>query len=135
VTPQVGVARDRSTPTRGVGPTVGIVDDDAALRRALQRLVGAAGFRPEAFDSAEAFLAWDRRADCRCLVLDVHLGGLSGFELHEHLVAQGAAPPVIFITGHDDAATQARARAAGAVAYLRKPFDDHLLIDAIRQAM
>jgi FixJ family two-component response regulator len=112
--------------------TVCIVDDDTSLLRALQRLVTAAGFSAVPFVSAEAFLASDYRAGCGCLVLDVNLGGLSGFELHERLVAAGARIPVVFITGHDDVSTRERAHAAGAVAYLRKPFDDELLLAAIR---
>jgi FixJ family two-component response regulator len=111
------------------------VDDDTSLLRALQRLVTAAGFSAVPFVSAEAFLASDYRAGCGCLVLDVNLGGLSGFELHERLVAAGARIPVVFITGHDDVSTRERAHAAGAVAYLRKPFDDELLLAAIREVV
>jgi FixJ family two-component response regulator len=120
------------SPTETARFTVCIVDDDTSLLRALQRLVTAAGFRAAAFLSAEAFLASDYRAGCGCLVLDVNLGGLSGFDLHERLIADGVPVPVIFITAHDDIVTRERARAAGAVAYLRKPFDDDLLIEAIR---
>jgi FixJ family two-component response regulator len=123
-----------STHTNG-RPVVYIVDDDRSLLRALRRLVSAAGFPTEVFTSAEAFLDADRRADCACLVLDVHLGGLNGFELYERLVGRGILIPVIFMTAHDSAATRDRARAAGALAYLPKPFDDHLLLDAIRRAM
>jgi FixJ family two-component response regulator len=125
----------QGSPARDGRPAVCIVDDDASLLRALQRLISAAGFIVEIFQSGEAFLDSDRRAACGCLVLDVHLGGLSGFELHERLVAEGLLIPVIFITGHDDSFTRERARTAGAVAYLRKPFDDHLLIDAIRRVI
>jgi FixJ family two-component response regulator len=114
-----------------------IVDDDRSLLRALHRLISAAGFSALPFPSAEAFLAWEHQhsASCGCLVLDVHLGGLDGFELHERLLKAGTVIPVIFITAHDDSFTRERARAAGAVGYLRKPFDDSLLIDAIRRAM
>jgi FixJ family two-component response regulator len=124
----------RASSGRGHGASnVCIVDDDPSLLRALRRLVSAAGFPAVAFTSAESFLCWEQRAGCRCLVLDVHLGGLNGFELHERLVAEGARVPVIFMTANDDVATRERARAAGAAAYLPKPFDDQLLLDAIRR--
>jgi len=116
-------------------PVVCVIDDDASLLRALQRLLGAGGFRVKTFSSAEDFLASAYPATTRCLVLDVHLGGLSGFELHERLVAGGRHIPVIFITARDDAATQERARSAGAVEYLRKPFDDESLIAGINRAL
>jgi FixJ family two-component response regulator len=116
-------------------PTVCIVDDDRSLLRALQRLISTAGFNAEAFTSAENFLESVWCKGCGCLVLDVHLGGLNGFELNERLVADGVSIPIIFITAHDDAATRERAGAARAVAYLQKPFDDHLLLDAIRRVM
>jgi FixJ family two-component response regulator len=116
-------------------PLVCVVDDDLSLLRALQRLLGAGGFTVETFASAEDFLKSDRRERARCLVLDVHLGGLSGFELHDRLVAGGLRIPVVFITAHDDTATRERARRAGAVDYLRKPFDDDSLIDAINRAI
>jgi len=112
-----------------------VVDDDVSLLRALRRLLDAGGFQVKTYSSAEDFL------DCRnlrtpgCLVLDVHLGGLSGFELHEKLVAAGRRIPVVFITAHDDAATRDRAHRAGAVDYLRKPFDDESLIAGINRAL
>ena len=112
-----------------------VVDDDVSLLRALRRLLDAGGFQVKTYSSAEDFL------DCRnprtpgCLVLDVHLGGLSGFELHEQLVAAGRRIPVVFITAHDDAATRDRAHRAGAVDYLRKPFDDESLIAGINRAL
>jgi FixJ family two-component response regulator len=111
-----------------------VVDDDASLLRALQRLLGAGGFTVETFSSAERFLESAQR-DAACLVLDVHLGGLSGFELHDELVASGARIPVVFITAHDDPMTRERARRAGAVDYLRKPFDEESLIGAVRRAI
>lgn len=117
-----------------VSPLVSVVDDDASLLRAVGRLLRAAGFTVEAFASAEEFLETEHRVRPRCLVLDVRLGGMSGFELHERLLATGTPPPVIFVTAHDDPATRERARLAGAVQYLRKPFEDAALIDAIHRA-
>ena len=112
-----------------------VIDDDASLLRALQRLLVAGGFTVEVFPSAEDFLGSERGKTADCLVLDVHLGGLSGFELHDRLVASGTRIPVVFITAHDDAPTRERARRAGAVEYLRKPFDDDSLIGAIQKAL
>lgn len=112
-----------------------VIDDDISLLRALQRLLGASGFRVKAFSSAEEFLAARNCASVGCLVLDVHLGGLSGFELHDRLVSAGRRIPVVFITAHDDALTRERARRAGAIDYLRKPFNDDSLIAGINRAL
>ena len=98
-----------------VSPLVCIVDDDRSLLRALGRLLRTAGFTVEAFASAEEFLETKHRVPPRCLILDVRLGGMSGFQLHDLLLATGTPPPVVFITAHDDAATRERARPAGAI--------------------
>ena len=119
----------------GVSPSVAIVDDDFSLLRALGRLLRSAGFAVKIFGSAEEFLASDQSVPPRCLVVDVRLSGMGGFELHEQLRGWTPPPPVIFITAHDDVATRERARRAGAVHYLRKPFDDAALIDAIHRAV
>ena len=74
-------------------------------------------------------------AQPRCLVVDIHLGRLSGFDLHERLTAAGLTIPTIFITAHDDAPTRERARRAGAIGYLRKPFDDKALIASVERAL
>jgi FixJ family two-component response regulator len=114
---------------------IDIVEDDPSLLRALGRLLRVAGFSVRAFESAEEFLktAPGRLPDC--LVLDIHLGDLTGFDLHERLRARGSTVPTIFITGHDDPTTREQARRSGAAAYLRKPFDDKALISAIEQAV
>ena len=113
-----------------------VIDDDVSLLRALRRLLDAGGFQVKTFSSAEDFLDRPNPGTPGCLVLDVHLlGGLSGFELHERLVAAGQRIPVVFITAHDDTATRDRARRAGAVEYLRKPFDDELLIAGVNRAL
>jgi FixJ family two-component response regulator len=116
-------------------PVVCVIDDDVSLLRALQRLLGASGFHVKAFSSAEEFLAARNVASVGCLVVDVHLGGLSGFELHDRLVSAGRRIPVVFITAHDDSLTRERARRAGAIDYLRKPFNDELLIAGINRAL
>jgi FixJ family two-component response regulator len=121
-----------STPARSL---VCLVDDDAAVLRGLGLLLRAAGFDVAVFPSAEDFLQAPHRARPDCLVLDVHLGGLSGFDLYERLLAAGTAIPTIFITGHDDVPTRERARRAGAAGYLRKPFDGETLVAAIEGAL
>ena len=114
---------------------VSIVDDDVSFLRALQLLLRTAGFRVGAFGSAEEFLRTASNTQARCLVLDVHLGAQTGFDVHEGLAAAGRRIPTIFMTGHDDAPTRERARHLGAVAYLRKPFEDAALIAAIEEAL
>ena len=112
---------------------IGVVEDDSSFRRALGRLVTGAGFRVATFASAEEFLASGSAGTTACLVLDVHLGGMNGFELQHRLSATDHPIPTIFITAHDDPLTRERARAG--VAYLRKPFRREALIDAIQQAL
>jgi FixJ family two-component response regulator len=114
---------------------VAIIDDDVDILKAICRLLKAHGFRLESFASAEAFLARDSAHELACLVLDIHLGGISGIELQRRLKASGCRLPIIFITAIEDDATRREAMAAGCVAYLRKPFAARLLIDAIDNAM
>ncbi len=112
---------------------ISIVDDDHSVRRALRRLVRFAGFTAETFASAEDFLSSPSLLRTACLVLDIHLnGGMSGFALQARLTADRTAIPIIFITAHDDVALRERAARSGAAAYLCKPFNDELLLDAIR---
>jgi FixJ family two-component response regulator len=111
-------------------PIIAIVDDDASVRRSLHRLVRSAGYAVETFASAREFLAWLPHGQAACLVLDVHMKEMSGFELQERL-----AVPVIFITSHDDAVTRSRIEKSGATAHLWKPFDAHAVLTAIRRAV
>jgi len=116
-------------------PIVCVIDDDASLLRAVRRLLTASGFRVKTFASAETFLGSLTCSDAACLVVDVHLGGLSGFELQERLAAEGCRVPTLFITGRDDDTARERARLAGAIDYLRKPFDEVRLLGAIERAL
>ena len=116
-------------------PLPSIVDDDLSVRRALRRLVQGAGYSVETFASALEFLDSCRPGRVACLVLDIHLDKMSGFDVHARLAAAGAAIPIIFITAHDDAPTRERPRHAGVVAYLPKPFDKRALLDAIACAV
>jgi FixJ family two-component response regulator len=111
-------------------PVIAIVDDDASVRRSLHRVVQAAGYPVETFASAREFLEWLPRGRAACLVLDVHMNEVSGFELQERL-----AVPIIFITAHDDAPTRERIEKSGASGHLRKPFDEQAVLDAIRRAV
>ena len=118
-----------------VTPLITIVDDDLPVRRALRRSIQAAGYTVETFASAREFLDASPLGRTSCLVLDIHLDGMSGFELAEKLAADRAAIPIIFITAHDDTPTRERARQAGVAAYLPKPFDERVLLEAIRGAL
>ena len=112
---------------------VSIVDDDHSVRRALRRLIQYAGFTAETFASAEDFLGSTSLLLTNCLVLDIHLnGGMSGFDLQARLAVDRVVIPIIFITAHDDVSLRERAEHSGAAAYLCKPFNDELLLDAIR---
>jgi FixJ family two-component response regulator len=118
-----------------VTPVIAVVDDDAAVLRALTRLLEGVGFTVQTFGSAEAFLAREHTASIDCLLLDVHINGMSGFDLQERLAQDQIQLPIIFITAYDDAPTRERARKGGAVAYFAKPFEGHLLIEAIEKAL
>jgi FixJ family two-component response regulator len=110
-----------------------VVDDDPSMLRGVKRLLTAKGFDTRVFPSAEAFLASSIRHGADCLVLDIHLGGMSGIELRRRLADSGCMVPVIFMTAFDDESTRREALAAGCVAYLHKPFPADLLIGAIER--
>ena len=111
-------------------PTIAIVDDDASVRRSLLRVVESAGYKAETFASAREFLAWLPHGQAACLVLDVHMDELSGFDLYDRLKV-----PIVFITGHDDPATLARIESSAVAGHLRKPFDRAAVLATIRRAV
>ncbi|MBT3254923.1 MAG: response regulator [Deltaproteobacteria bacterium] len=113
--------------------TVYVVDDDESIRRALKRLLRSVGYHALTFESAENFLEFTFGQEECCLVLDIRLPGMTGFELHEKLSSQGATYPVLFMTAHDNPQWQEMAKKTGAVAYLKKPFLEQKLFDAIRR--
>jgi FixJ family two-component response regulator len=113
---------------------VAVVDDDENLCRSFSRLLRAGGIQPITYASAEAFLADAKHPQFDCLVLDIQLGGMSGIELAQRLVAEGGHTPIIFITAHDDPKTRAEAEAAGCTAYFRKSDSGAEVLDAIRRA-
>ena len=110
---------------------VGIVDDDPSVRRSLARVLRLQGVSVETFASGEEFLERFERGAPHCLVLDVHLGGLSGFDVQDVLRSRGTPPPIIFITAHDDIPSSRLCAAGGPCGYLRKPFDVNALITRI----
>ena len=112
-----------------------IVEDDESMRDAMHRMLTLADFAPEAFASPEAALASPRSSEAACLVLDIHLPGLSGFELFDRLVAAGARSTVIFITGFDEPAARKRAAERNAAAFLTKPFPGTALVSAVKEAI
>ena len=114
---------------------VGVVDNDPGMLRAVARLLTAHGFLVQPYVSAEAFLkVVTNNAARTCLVVDIHLDGMSGIDLRRHLVALPGAPPVIFMTAFDNPSTRQEATEAGCVAYLLKPFPSSQLIEAIAYA-
>jgi FixJ family two-component response regulator len=111
--------------------TIAIVEDDPSMLQGLNRLLLAHGYRVVKFTSAESFLGDVTRCEAKCLLVDIHLGGMSGIDLKRRLASSGSDTPVIFMTAIDNEATRREAFDAGCVAYLRKPFLSKLLIDAI----
>jgi FixJ family two-component response regulator len=113
-----------------------VVDDDEAIREALDDLLRSVGFRCRPFVSAEDFLAHANRADIACIILDVRMPGLSGLDLQERLNADGGGhPPILFMTSYADDATRIRALGGGARDVLGKPVDGHVLIASLNSAM
>ena len=115
--------------------TIFLVDDDPAVRDSLKLSLETYGFTVRDFASGSEFLASGDRAENSCLVLDMHMPVVSGLEVLEQLAVRKIAPPTVIITGRADDSIRQRARAAGAVAVLEKPFDTTALLRAMRQAM
>jgi FixJ family two-component response regulator len=119
-------------------PLIAIVDDDESVCRAVRRLVRSLSMDGETFSSGQQFLDLvDAMPSFRpdCLVLDVQMPGMNGLEVQNRLATSGNALPVIFITAHDEVGVREKALAAGAVAFLRKPFDDKLFIKTLEAAL
>lgn len=116
-------------------PIVFVVDDDVSVRESLELLISFAGWQPQTFTSAEEFLAHPKALTPSCLVLDVSLPDLNGLELQKLIASDRIDMPIIFITGHGDVPMTVQAMKAGAVEFLTKPFDDEVLLTAIRQAI
>ena len=110
-----------------------IVDDDESVRHSLVRLMRSVGFPAEAFAAGEDLLR-KTPAGCDCVIIDVHMAGMTGLELQRELNRRSEPPPIVMITAHDAPETRRKAIEAGAVAFITKPFDDSTLLRAISQA-
>jgi FixJ family two-component response regulator len=116
-------------------PLVAIVDDDELFRRSVERLIGSAGFSVETFGSAEDFLEHGNLDATACAILDMRLPGLNGFELQGQLITRPRRIPIVFVSAHEDPIVRVNALRAGAIAYLKKPFDNRTLLDALHRAL
>lgn len=112
-----------------------VVDDDISVRESLESLIRCEGWEPETFASAQEFLDRPRALVPNCLVLDVSLPALNGLDLQHRIAAERNDMPIIFLTGHGDVSMTVQAMKAGAVEFLTKPFNDEVLLDAVRQAL
>jgi FixJ family two-component response regulator len=119
----------------GVDSTVFVIDDDHSMREALGRLFQSVGLQVQLFSSALELQNSARPDVAGCLVLDVRLPGLSGFDLQAELAKSNIHIPIVFITGHGDIPMSVRAMKAGAIDFLTKPFRDQDLLDAVNQAL
>jgi FixJ family two-component response regulator len=116
-------------------PVITIVDDDESVRQALMSLMRALGFACEAYPCAEDFLRSGRLHRTACLIADVRMPGMTGIELHRHLVASGHPIPTILVTAHQDEEGRTRALNAGVICYLAKPFNEDDLLGCIHAAL
>jgi FixJ family two-component response regulator len=114
---------------------IAIVEDDARVRVALERLLQSAGYAVLSFDSGDQFFDRGAAQNLDCLVLDLHMPGMSGFDVQRQLRSEGRVVPVVVITGQDSALARERAFAGGASAYLCKPIDREELTRAIEAAI
>jgi len=116
-------------------PYVAVVDDEEPVRKALRRLLRAAGLQADSYASGQEFLDAAAQRQPDCVVLDLHMPGMSGLQALRKLQAAGRALPIVIITAHDEPATREQCLAAGATAFLRKPLDERLLLNAISAAL
>jgi FixJ family two-component response regulator len=116
-------------------PIVFVVDDDVSVRESLEALIRSEGWEAQTCASAAQFLAHPRVSSPSCLILDFSLADLNGLDLQKRIVADRTDMPIIFITGHGDVPMSVRAMKAGAVEFLTKPFDDDVLLGAVRNAL
>jgi FixJ family two-component response regulator len=122
-------------PATPATPIVFVVDDDVSVRESLELLIRCEGWQPETFASAQEFVTHPRALVPSCLVLDVSLPGLNGLDLQNRVAGERTDMPIIFIAGHGDVFMTVQAMKAGAVEFLTKPFNDDMLLSAIRQAI
>ena len=123
------------TGTRDLAPIVYVVDDDESVRESLSSLIRAEGMRVEVFAAPLEFLSVPALSAFACIVLDLRMPGLDGLALQERLAERGVDLPIVFITGHGDVPDAVRAMKAGAVDFLKKPFEDFELLNSIAAAL
>jgi two-component system, LuxR family, response regulator FixJ len=116
-------------------PTIFIIDDDDDFRETLRLPLEGAGYPVKTFPTADGFLESFAGGSAGCLLLDVRMPGLSGIALQEELARRGVDLPIIFLTGYGEVPTAVRALKLGAVDFLQKPFDEHVLLDRVREAL
>jgi len=114
---------------------IAVVDDDESVRESLPDLVRELGYEAGGFSSAEEFLASDRIAETKCLLLDIAMPGMTGLDLQRELTRRGLQIPIVFITAHGDDSVRRRLQAGGAVECLLKPFSDTALLEALHTAL
>src|SRR6266571_1281535 len=116
-------------------PLIAIVDDDKAVRDALQRMLRSHGFTAEVFVSAEQFLSSTDPQSASCLIVDIRMPGMTGMELHDYLISHGFQVPTILITALPTSGERSRAIAVGVSSYLAKPLSEQILLDTVREAL
>lgn len=119
----------------GSSQRIAVVDDESSVRKAMERLIRSAGMSVQTFASGDEFLLAVMLSAPDCVVLDLHMPGLTGFEVQERLAQLQLGVPVVVVTGHDTPEARARALAGGAAAYLLKPVDERALLEAIAAAI
>jgi FixJ family two-component response regulator len=116
-------------------PVISIIDDDESVREATKGLIRSLGYHAATFASAEEYLRSDCISDSACLITDMNMPGMSGADLQDRLIAEGRRVPMIFITAYSDEKGRVRVLNAGAIGFLRKPFDDENLIECLNKAL
>jgi FixJ family two-component response regulator len=119
----------------GGQPLVAVVDDDESVRMALASLLRSVGFAVLLFSSAEELLHRQNLPSIRCLILDWRMPGMDGLQLQNYLIANGWRVPIIFLTAHRSEEGRAQALTGGAIAFLHKPVDADVLLDAVRSGI
>lgn len=116
-------------------PTVFVVDDDVAVRRFLSGLIASVGLKVETYASAQEFLDAHEPSRLGCLLLDIRMPGMSGFELQQELVSRNIRIPIIILTGHGDVQIAVQTMKAGAFDFIEKPFNNEMLLDCVQRAV
>jgi FixJ family two-component response regulator len=116
-------------------PLISVVDDDASFRAAIKGLMRSLGYAAETFATASDFIVSRHRKRTSCLIVDVNMPGMSGPDLHQHLIDEGEAIPTILVTAYPNDVVRTRALSAGVIAYLKKPFDEAELLGFVNSAL